>query len=45
MVRAAVNVVASVVLCVAAVGVGHLVAAHLNGSGVRAARIGIDEES
>lgn len=43
-VRAAVNIVASVALCVAAVGAGHLVAAHFNGGAVQVAQIAIEEE-
>lgn len=42
-VRASANVVASVVLCVGAVAVGHLVATHFNRD-VRIAQIAIEEE-
>lgn len=43
-VRAAINVVASVVLCVTAVAVGHMLAARLNGGAVQIAQIAIEEE-
>jgi CrcB protein len=43
-VRAIVNIVASVVLCIVAVGVGHLVGAHFNGGAVQIAQIAIEEE-
>ncbi|HMN71080.1 MAG TPA: fluoride efflux transporter CrcB [Rhodoblastus sp.] len=43
--RAAINVVASVVLCVAAVAVGHLIAAQFNGGDVRIAQIALEEEA
>ena len=39
MARAAVNVVASVVLCVCAVALGHMLASHLNGGDPRIAQI------
>jgi fluoride exporter len=42
--RASVNVVASVVLCVIAVGVGHAVAAHFNGGATQIAQVAIEEE-
>jgi fluoride exporter len=42
--RAAINIVASVVLCIAAVGIGHLVAAHFNGGAVQIAQLPIEEE-
>jgi CrcB protein len=42
--RAFVNVVASVVLCVAAVAAGHLIAAHLNGGARQIAQIAFEEE-
>jgi CrcB protein len=43
MARAAINVVASVVLCVAAVAVGHLIAAQFNSGAVAVAQIDIEE--
>ena len=43
--RAAVNVMASVVLCVAAVAIGHVVAAHYNRGAVRIAQLAIEEEA
>ena len=43
--RAAVNVVASVVLCVAAVALGHLIGAHFNGGAPEIAQIAIEEEA
>lgn len=43
-VRAAVNIAASVALCVAAVGVGHLLAAHLNGGIPQVAQLSVEEE-
>ena len=42
--RALVNIVASVTLCVAAVAIGHLVAARLNGEPKRIAQYAIEEE-
>lgn len=42
--RAAINVVASVVLCVSAVGVGHLLGAYFNGGATQIAQIAIEEE-
>jgi CrcB protein len=45
MLRAAVNVVASVVLCVAAVAIGHLIAAQLNGHATQIAQLPIEEEA
>jgi fluoride exporter len=42
--RAAINIVTSVVLCIAAVGVGHLVASHFNGGATQIAQISIEEE-
>ena len=42
--RAALNMAASVVLCVGAVGLGHLVAAHLNGGATQIAQAIIEEE-
>jgi fluoride exporter len=44
MTRAAVNIGASVILCVASVAAGHLVAAHLNGGAVKVAQVSIEEE-
>jgi CrcB protein len=44
MTRAAVNVVASVVLCIAAVAVGHAVGAHFNGGAHEIAQIAAEEE-
>ncbi len=45
MIRAAINVVASVLLCVAAVAAGHAVAAHFNAGAQRIAQIDIEEEA
>jgi fluoride exporter len=42
--RATVNVVASIVLCIGAVAIGHLIAARLNGSDPRVAQIAIEED-
>ena len=42
--RALVNIVASVVLCVAAVGLGHALAAGFNGGARQVAQIAIEEE-
>ncbi|MDB5412663.1 MAG: camphor resistance protein CrcB [Rubritepida sp.] len=42
--RAGVNIAASVVLCVGAVAVGHLVAAQMNAGAERVAQIAIEEE-
>jgi fluoride exporter len=44
MARAAINIVASVVLCVAAVAAGHLLAAHFNGGARQIAQMDIEEE-
>lgn len=44
-VRAALNIVLSVVLCVAAVACGHLIAAHFNGGAQAVAQIEIEEEA
>jgi fluoride exporter len=44
-VRAAVEIAATVVLCVAAVAVGHLVAVHLNPGTTQIAQLPIEEES
>ena len=43
-VRAGVNIAASVVLCVCAVAAGHLTAAHYNGGAVQIAQLAIEEE-
>lgn len=43
--RAAINVAASVVLCVAAVALGHALAAHFNRGAVRIAQAAIEEEA
>jgi len=43
--RAAINVVASVVLCVLAVALGHLAASALNGGKAQIAQIGIEEKA
>lgn len=45
MTRAAINIVASVVLCVAAVAVGHAVAARINGGDPRIAQMAMEEEA
>jgi CrcB protein len=45
MARAGVNIVASVILCVAAVALGHFLAAQLNAHEVQVAQIPIEEES
>jgi fluoride exporter len=42
--RVAVNIVASVVLCVGAVAVGHLIGAALNGGATQIAQIAIEDE-
>lgn len=44
MLRAGINIAASVVLCVAAVAIGHAVAAQLNGGAAQIAQIAIEEE-
>lgn len=44
MLRAAVNIAASVALCVAAVAVGHAIAAHFNGGSRQIAQAAIEEE-
>lgn len=44
-VRAAINVVASVVLCVAAVAAGHFLAAHFNAGAAEIAQIAIEEDA
>lgn len=43
--RAAINVVASVILCICAVALGHLVAARLNDNALQVAQIPIEEEA
>jgi CrcB protein len=43
--RAAINVVASIVLCIAAVAAGHAVGAHFNGGAHDIAQIAIEEEA
>ena len=45
MVRAGINIVASVVLCVAAVALGHFLAAQLNEHRAQVAQIPIEEEA
>ncbi len=42
-VRAAINIAASVTLCIIAVSAGHLVAAHFNGGATQVAQIPIEE--
>jgi CrcB protein len=42
--RATINIVASVILCVGAVALGHALAARLNGGDPRIAQIAIEEE-
>ncbi|QPC95785.1 fluoride efflux transporter CrcB [Mesorhizobium sp. INR15] len=44
MTRAAVNILASVALCVCAVALGHLVAAHFNGGAAQISQIDLEEE-
>jgi CrcB protein len=44
MTRAAANILLSIVPCIGAVAVGHLIAAHFNGSAQRIAQMGIEEE-
>jgi len=44
-VRALVNVVGSVVLCICAVALGHAVAAHFNGNAPEVAQISLEEEA
>ncbi len=43
--RAGANIVLSVVLCVAAVALGHFIAAQFNGDGVAIAQLSIEEEA
>ncbi len=45
MARAAVNIFASIVLCIAAVAIGHVVAAHFNAGAQQIAQIDIEEEA
>lgn len=44
MLRAGINIAASVVLCVAAVAIGHAVAAQLNGGAAQIAQMAIEED-
>lgn len=44
MVRAGINIAASVVLCVGAVAIGHALAAQLNGGATQIAQVQIEEE-
>ena len=43
--RAAINIAASVVLCLCAVAVGHLVAAQLNGGAVSVVQLSIEDDA
>jgi CrcB protein len=43
--RALANIILSVVLCVCAVAVGHIIAAHLNGGASQIAQIDIEEDA
>jgi CrcB protein len=43
--RAAINVVASVVLCIAAVAVGHLIAVHFNGDASQIVQLDIEKDA
>jgi CrcB protein len=43
--RAAVNIVASVVLCIGAVSLGHLIASYFNGGEAQVAQISLEEEA
>jgi CrcB protein len=45
MTRAALNIVLSIVLCVSAVALGHLVGARFNGGASAVAQIDIEEEA
>lgn len=45
MTRAALNIVLAVLLCVGAVTLGHLVAAHFNGGASAVAQIAVEEEA
>lgn len=42
--RAAINIVVSVALCVAAVAIGHVLGAHFNGGAAQIAQISIEED-
>ncbi len=44
LVRAGINIIASVALCVCAVGIGHLIAARFNGGAVQVAQVAVEEE-
>jgi CrcB protein len=44
-IRALLNVVLSIVLCILAVSLGHLVAAHFNGGAAQIAQLDIEEEA
>jgi len=44
-VRAGINVLGSVVLCICAVALGHLLAAHFNGNAIQVAQISTEEEA
>lgn len=44
LVRAGFNILASVVLCICAVAIGHIVAAHFNGNAVEVAQVSAEEE-
>jgi len=44
-VRAAINIAASVILCVAAVALGHLIAAHFNDAAAEIAQTRIEEDA
>jgi CrcB protein len=44
-VRAVINVAGSVILCISAVGLGHFVAARLNGNAIAVAQISTEEEA
>jgi fluoride exporter len=44
-VRAAINVIGSVALCLGAVALGHFVAAHLNGNATAVAQLSTEEEA
>ena len=43
-VRVGINIIASVALCVCAVGVGHLIAARFNGGAIQVAQVAVEEE-
>ena len=44
-VRAGINVLASVILCICAVAFGHLAAAHFNGNAIEVSQISVEEEA